>query len=139
MENEQEYGNLIVKVTTARGVLPLEGATVLISDDENKNQILYSLRTGNDGLTPKVRLPAPPRSLSEAPSTDGEKVYASYNILTSMPGYYSVENVRAPIFSGITSFQTVDLVPVADGASYDIGMIRPGGPQYVDESQAPDL
>lgn len=139
MEQEQEYGYLIVKVTTARGVFPLEGATVLISDDANGNQLLYSLQTGKDGLTARVRLPAPPRSLSEKPAEGEEKVYASYNILSSMPGYYSVENIQAPVFSGITSFQTVDLVPLADGADYDGGTIRPGGPQSVDESQGPDL
>lgn len=109
-------GFLRVIVRTAGGALPVADATVDIygSDGENGNTgLLYSLRTGIDGLTPPVELPAPPRSESLTPGT--KTPFARYNIEVRKEGYNRVTNIGAPVFDGIVSAQPVLLIPTVRG------------------------
>ncbi len=114
METAQEYGYLVVKTVTARGAIPLEGVQVLISDHDDANRVLYSLRSGPDGQTPKIRLPAPPRSYSESPGNEN-KPYREYNVRADYRGYYPAEYVGIPVYSGITSIQQINLEPYLEG------------------------
>ena len=67
-ENYTEIGYLTVRVSTAGGAIPLEGAAVNIrGGDIEESAIIYSLVTNSDGITPTVSLPTPPRSASESP------------------------------------------------------------------------
>ena len=117
-------GYLILRVTTARGSIPLEGATVnLRSYDQpplpQNAEVLYSITTGRDGKTPRLSLPAPSRAESQAPATNGEKPYSTYLAEVRMRGYRSQSFIGIPIFDGITALQAVDLVPLPENASPD--------------------
>lgn len=109
-----EYGYLIVNVRTANGALPVKGAMVTVTDDSLINpKVLYVLYSDGSGVTEKVRLEAPAKELSQ---TSGNKnVFAKYNIVVEKEGYYRVEDFQVPIFSGITSIQTDELVPLPNG------------------------
>ncbi len=126
-----DTGYLVVAVSAARGSFPIEGARVRIYSTENDDtRLLYTLTTDSSGRTEKIELPAPPLSASQTPDT-GEIPYASYNIDTDYDGYYTIENINAPIYSGITSIQNVSMIPITD--------VRPNEDTRFNESMGPDL
>lgn len=120
--NPDSVGYMIVRVTTARGAIPLEGATVTVSDyfDENtkeRGNAIYTLKTNASGLTDKFALPAPPRELSQSPGNG--KSYLTYNIAVTKDGYYQQNYINAPVFEGITSIQNADMIPLSDNGQTD--------------------
>ena len=126
-----DTGYLVVAVSAARGNFPLEGARVRIYSTENDEpRLLYTLTTDSSGRTKSIELPAPPLSASLTPDT-AEIPYASYNIDTDYEGYYTIENINAPIYSGITSIQNVAMIPITD--------VRPNESTRFNESTGPDL
>ena len=110
-------GYLLVQVTTANTAIPLADALVSISRDDGQNELLYTLRTGTDGRTPRVPLSAPARGDSLAPSDIPP--YATYNIVAQSSGYGTANYNHVPIFDGITAFQQADLIPLPESGSPD--------------------
>ena len=91
-QNNTGYGYMIVRVTTARGAIPLKGATVTISNNDpefekGRGDIIAVFTTNSSGLTERFALPAPPRELSMSP--DNGKSYESYNLGVAKEGYYT--------------------------------------------------
>ena len=110
--SDVNYGYIIVKATTAGGALPVERAIVTVRDLDDR--ILSVSFTDGSGLTQRIKVLAPPKSNSESPSADLPPFYA-YNIDTDKEGYVSVRNVDVPVYPGITSVQTVELMPLSEG------------------------
>ena len=103
-------GYLLVQVTTANTAIPLSDAFVSVSRDSAPNELLYTLRTGADGRTPRVALSAPARKDSFTPSDIPP--FTTYNIAVQARGYGAANYNHVPIFDGITAFQQADLVPL---------------------------
>ena len=111
-------GYLTVMVSTARGAVPLEGATVNIrADSQESSEILYSLLSDRDGKTPRVTLPTPPIENSEAPSN--KEAFFTYNIDVFKDGYVPLYFHNVPIFPSILSVQPAVMVPLDTEAPYD--------------------
>lgn len=107
-------GYLIVKVSTANGAIPIENASVIVQGkDENNQNVLLSLLTDRDGLTPRITLPAPPKELSEAPSPSS-KPYSVYNIDVFKEGYYPQHYNGVPIFQNVTAVQNAHIIPISE-------------------------
>lgn len=120
--NAEGYGYMIVRVTTARGAIPLEGATVSVNNydpefESGRGDVIAIYTSGGSGLTERFALPAPPRSLSMSPGNG--KSYETYNISVSYPGYYQKSYVNVPVFEGITAIQSVDMIPLPDNGQAD--------------------
>ena len=131
MTAETDYGQLIITVKTAGGALPVENAVVTVKDE--KGEIISIFFTDVNGRTPRLKLSAPPVSNSEAPNPPGP-AFSVYNVDTDKEGYISVRNIGIPVYSGITSIQPVELMPVSEGSSeYYNDVTR------FDESQGPAL
>lgn len=132
MQTQEETGSgwLQVRVTSARGAFPIEGAVVMVLTDPDilsgeQSSVIRTLRTDRSGLTETVPLPAPPRALSQVPGSS--KPYATYNISVSKEGYYDVEGLGIPVFDGVVSTQTINLLPEdgrASGGENPSGTIR---------------
>ncbi|MBQ5323570.1 MAG: hypothetical protein J6J07_09050 [Oscillospiraceae bacterium] len=104
-------GGLVVFVTTGDGTRPIKDALVTVTQREkNEEKLIKSLLTDASGKTETIFLLAPPNELSQTPNN--KKPYAQYNIRVDYPGYYSVENVDAPVFSKIINIQPVNLIPL---------------------------
>ena len=121
-EEINAIGFLIVQTRTANGALPVENATVYIysyADGENGNDkdALYTLKTDNFGRTEKVALGALDKELSLTPDT--KKPYSTYNAVVVADGFYESERINIPVFQGITSVQTVDLIPLSEYSEPD--------------------
>ncbi len=108
-------GYLVTRVTTALGAIPVEGATVTVRDGmssiNDRGAVIATLTTNKDGLTPKIKLPAPAVLNSTSPGSFFP--YASYNIDVLAEGYYRQFFNGVPIYEGITSIQPSMLVPIA--------------------------
>ena len=109
--NQSGTGFLVVQVTTANTAIPLANAAVTLRESEG-GRVLYELRSGNDGRTERVGLPAPPRSESMSPST--LRPYAMYNIEVRLDNYENAFYQNVPIFDGITAIQQANLRPVPE-------------------------
>lgn len=108
-----QTGYLIVNVSTARGAIPLAGATVTVLYEEPDNTSVFTVMTTDTaGKTDRTALPAPDRALSESPGNS--KPYATYTLQVDKEGYYSVTNTGVPVFSGVTSIQPVEMLPLAE-------------------------
>ena len=121
-QNNTGYGYMIVRVTTARGAIPLEGAVVTVHNydpefESGRGDIIATYKTDSSGLTPRFALPAPPRELSMSPGNG--KSYLTYNLSVTKPGYYQQYYTNAPIFEGITAIQNADMIPLPDNGQTD--------------------
>ncbi len=105
----EETGYITVNVRTAGGYLPIDGAMVTVKNEGGG--IIAVMFTDSAGTSDVLSLSAPPRDASLSP--DGGAVAAFYTVFTEREGYYSVENLHVPIFSGERSVQNVILVPIA--------------------------
>ena len=131
MQNKMGEGYLVVRVSTASGAIPLSGAQVTVRGGEESNSDYYrSFYSGASGLTPKIALPAPLRSLSENPSNGGIKPYSLYSIDVFSDGYVDLSFVNVPIFDTITSVQPANMIPKPDNqysdsfAPYDTELVE---------------
>ena len=131
MESTQNIGYLIVNVVTARGAIPVAGAKVTVYDANPPVAVVY---TDSAGKSEKLELAAPSRSLSEQPGN--VKPYATYLIEVDKEGYYPVTKNDVPIFTGVTSIQPVDLMPLAE---YDSDSVYPRYGLVTDEYENPEL
>lgn len=111
-------GYLIIKASTARGAIPLEGASVNVRGAEAENSgIINSLTTNSSGLTRKLSLPAPPRLLSQAPGAS--LPYALYDVDVFKDGYIPIKLKNVAVFDSITSIQPAIMIPLADNGYSD--------------------
>lgn len=119
-ENES-FGYLTVRVSTARGAIPLENATVSIkSSSAEYSGILYSFESNEDGLTPRVALPAPDRAASLSPDASGKgenessAPYSLWSIDVFREGFLPAKYINVAVYSGVTSVQSAELIPIPE-------------------------
>ena len=117
----QAFGYLTVRVSTARGAIPLSGAVVNIRDGEDTSTVLYSLISDNDGRTEQVSLSTPPAENSEAPG--GAAAYATYNIDVFKEGYIPLYFHNVPIFPSVISVQPAVMIPATENLTDNTGNI----------------
>lgn len=135
-QNAESVGYLIVKVTTARGAIPLEGASVSIRGGDQENSgILYALHTNRDGQTKRVTLPTPPKSASQTPS--GVIPYANYNVDVFRDGYVPLSFQNVPVFPSIVSIQPAVMVPLPE--SYGTNTVYVAPTTIVPEDESTSL
>ncbi len=128
-------GYLIMNVSSASGALPLKDARVHITGADIQNRdVEYSLITNESGLSEKIALKAPPKSLSLSPGNANG--YAKYTAIVTKDGYYTQTFRALPVFDSITSIQPVLLVPIAP---YNTGLFDPANEQSVNEVFSAEL
>ena len=126
MNDSQPYsattGYLVVQVSTARGAIPLEDASVTVRGTEKENSgVIRSLITGRDGKTETIELPTPPRVLSQSPGT--VTPYALYDVDVFKEGYADLFIQKIPVFGSVTAIQPAIMIPLPDNRfpdSYDV-------------------
>ncbi len=135
MDTAENYGTLTVKTESAFGALPVKDATVSFRRQTGDEAKLFAvLLTDEDGETEPLKIPAPPVSNSLFPG--GETPYSLVNVEVYADGYYSVMLMGVPIFTGISSTQTVNMIPLPESYQY---AKYPGGSYIITESEVPKL
>lgn len=111
---ETDTGYIQVRTFTAREAIPIAGALVTITQENEKGtKLQWAVVTDQDGLTPKLKVPAVSSQLSLQPGT--EQPYSPYTIQVDMPGFYRVKFMDVPIYGGITAIQPVKMIPLPEG------------------------
>ena len=106
-------GGLIVRVTTLKGLYPVEGAAVTVYTDDGTERTEYaSMTTDESGKTETIQLAAPNKLLSESAGASAQP-YSRYNISVLANGYIENIHMNVPVFDGVVSVQTADLLSVA--------------------------
>ena len=114
----EENGYISVAVKTAGGALPVENAVVRVKD--GGGALIGVFFTDRDGKTPRLKVLAPPKANSESPGAASPPFY-NYNVDTDKAGFISVRNVDVPVYPGVTSIQSVELIPLSEGSSGYVG------------------
>ncbi|MBO5797943.1 MAG: carboxypeptidase regulatory-like domain-containing protein [Clostridia bacterium] len=134
-----EVGYLQVWVTTASSALPVEGAHVTVSRDEEGESLRaaqYIGTTDSSGRTEIIPLPAASSQLSLAPGGNPTP-YTPYNVEVHADGYYRVENVNIPMYGGVRAIQPVRLIPLPEyGEDSDLLIYPESGPTNLDGEEA---
>lgn len=115
-----QTGSLVVRAFTSLAQLPVSGATVIISSqEEDGRRKVYSIQTTDEsGGTQPIQLEAPDQSLSESPS--GAAPFSDYSLVVEHPEYYLATFEKLQVFPGIETVQNVPLVPLPQPAGGDI-------------------
>ena len=104
-------GEFRARVSMGGGVIPLEGAAVIIRGSENRNSdITHLLFSDTDGLTEMIALPTPNIDYSLIPNPS-EAPFSKYSVEVIMPGFER-QYIEALIFDERTSFQEFNLLPL---------------------------
>ena len=124
------FGTLLFQVTGGQGAFPVEGATITVTKAlDDRLDLSITVVTDESGKTEPISLPAPSRTLSQAPN--GGIVYAAYQAEVSAPNYVTTEIRDLPVFDGITTIQPVNLTT-------DIGDRRQNEVEEIEDKE-PDL
>lgn len=126
-EIEQAYlsqypqtGYIKTSVVTARGAIPLKNAQVTIFKTiDGMTKVIAHGLTDESGEFANVALPAPSKSLSGSPTQGQSRPYATYDIVVTYPDYIPVKSYNVPVFEGIVSIQTFNMIPQSLAQSPD--------------------
>ncbi len=106
-------GYLSLRIGTAGGALPVEGADVRIVGSNPENQdLVYLLTSDQSGRIQVIALPAPQKSLSQNPESAAES-YSTYDVTVFKEGFYTQRILQLPIFPTVTSTQFIELIPLS--------------------------
>lgn len=103
-------GYLTVRISTSDAELPIENATVTVTQDTPGGVKLLAVRiTDRSGVVPNIAIVTP--ALNESLSPGGPVPFAVVDVTVDRPGYDRalIENVQ--LFPGIQSQQDITLVP----------------------------
>lgn len=103
-------GYLTVRISTSDAELPIQDATVTVTQDTPEGVKLLAVRiTDRSGVVPDIAIVTP--ALNESLSPGGPLPYAVVDVTVDRPGYDRalIENVQ--LFPGIQSQQDIALVP----------------------------
>ncbi len=124
----ESFGKLIAIVTTLRTLYPLENAKITVFTGEGDDiQVLASGSTDQSGRSREFALPTPAKELSMSAGRDSMP-YALYNMRVQAEGYVDNIHLNIPVFSGVTSLQSSNMLLLETA-----GVNK--GPQIFDEGQ----
>lgn len=109
-------GYITAQIFTARQVVPVSEASVMVTKRNGETDELVGFRiTNEDGRTGAIEVQTPDEMLSLEPGNNAP--FSVFDIHVEHPGYYPVTIVDAQVFSGVTTEQRVELIPVADNTN----------------------
>ena len=115
-----QTGSLVVRAFTSQAQLPVSGATVIISSqDEDGRRKVFSIQTTDEsGGTKPFTLEAPDKDLSMSPG--GAAPFSNYALVVEHPEYYLATFEKLQVFPGVETVQNVPLIPLPQPAGDDV-------------------
>lgn len=114
LTGENSWGFLQFEVFTAGGAYPVPGAVVIVKKLLPAGVgLVRVLFTDRSGRTPTIALPAPSAELSQNPMNTA-RPFSEYNVTVRARGFYTMKDIKIPIFAGIKTVQLIDLIPLPE-------------------------
>lgn len=115
----QGTGTLLITVRTADNAIPVEDATVTITENTpSGTDLIGILKTDENGEIRPLVLPAP------MGDPNGKQVpFSKYCARVQAEGYRTEQSMDIPIFAGITSMQDFLLIPLSASEAAGTGDI----------------
>ncbi len=114
LQFEDGTGGIVVNVTTLGRLYPVKNALITVFTGESQNMTVVETDiTDESGKTGVFNLKTPPAAESQQAESGGALPYARYNISVRSDGYVEQIAMNVPVFSGIISVQSIDLLPMA--------------------------
>lgn len=111
MADLTDTGLLRIRTLTGDSAFPVAGAHVTVTVRRNgREHLAYLMITDESGETPTVSMPAPPASLSQQPGN--VQPFTVVDIRVFANGYFRAQMLNVPVFAGVTSLQTFQLIPL---------------------------
>ncbi|MDD6221031.1 MAG: hypothetical protein PUB85_08620 [Clostridia bacterium] len=111
-------GFLRVETLSSNGLYPVGNSRVVVCKKLNgDNYCIYDRMTDASGIVDNLELPAPDKNLSMSPERNGMIPYATYDVYVEHPNFVKTIFENVPIFDGITSIQSVDMVPTVNSGT----------------------
>ena len=109
--NHVDNGTMLIQVTSAVGLIPVQNAKVTISYTGDPENTLEQISTNAEGQSDVLTLAAPPLEYSMEPEQTTQP-YAEYTVEVEAEGYRPVSIEGVDVFSGELSLQNVRMEPV---------------------------
>lgn len=105
-------GYIVVNVRTGDESGSVPDATVMVTAIVDGNRlILASGLTNQSGTTRRFELPVPDVEYSLSPDSE-VRPYSLFDVSVTANGFFNSRSVDVPVFSGITSVQNFNMIPV---------------------------
>lgn len=104
-------GTIIVSVYTSDARIPVEGASVLFQAMSPSNPLLGFRITDSSGRTSPLSVATADLSQSQSPDPS-QSPFTSLRIIADHPGFERTVLEGVQIFSGITTLQSIGLLPL---------------------------
>ncbi len=128
---EDGTGGLQVNVTTLRRLYPVKNALITVFTGEMGNMTVVETDiTDESGKTGVFNLKTPPKDESQQAENGGVLPYAIYNVSVRSDGYVEQIAMNVPVFSGVISVQSIDLLPVTAAGQNTTPQIIQEGNNY---------
>ena len=115
-EDETDTGTLVVRLVSARGTIPIVGATVTVFRSEaDGDRLFYMGETNESGESPTWTLPTKDRALSLEPGTTAP--FINYTVQANAGGYVTYQNKGVAIFGGVQTVQRILMLPLPEPAA----------------------
>ncbi len=109
-------GFIIVNVRTGNEASPIVGASVIVTAVNNGRRLFIAAgQTDISGTVTQIEAPAPDKIYSQSPDTD-VRPYSLFDISVRANGFFNARSVDVPVFSGVTSIQNFNMIPLPLGA-----------------------
>lgn len=116
LEQNPETGTMQIETTAANRAFAVDSARVMLFLPlDSGNITIFDGLTDISGLTDKIILPAPSRSLSTSPNNGNVLPYAGYTVYVEHPSYVRSIFNNVPVFSGVESIQPVQMLAKVEG------------------------
>lgn len=107
-----QNGLLRVQVFAAGQAFPIANARVTVALElKNESHQIFDGLTDINGIVDNIKLPAPSAEMSQTPSESAALPYSSYTTYVEHPDFVDAEFINVPVFAGIKSIQSVELIP----------------------------
>lgn len=108
-----ENGYLTVRTYTSSAQLPIEGATITVTQpSSNGTRLIASRITDRSGNITPIAIAAPDRS--ESLQSGATAPFTQVDITADYPGYERILVENAQIFAGVTTQQEMKLIPIEE-------------------------
>lgn len=104
-------GYIQVRAYSSTAQFPLKDVAITVTATDG-TAIAMRLTDRNGQITP-IEIPVPDKSESQSP-IPGEKPFAAVNLYARLRGYEQVESENLQVFADTTTYQNLELIPLAE-------------------------